>query len=305
MKKFALLFTTKNRKEDLDFTLKKIGYLLERPDVECLVCDDASEDGTTDFLAQQYPNIQRLRNETTQGLIYSRNRLMAATQAEYAISLDDDLHFITQNPLEKIETYFQNHPECSVLSFRIFWAKYEPESTATQQQPHRVKSFAGGAHVWRVSDWHKIPPYPEWFFFYGEEDFASYHLYKINKQVHYFPEILVNHRVDLLARKKNADYQVRIRRSLRSGWYLYFLFYPKRIIPNRLAYTFWVQFSKRTLKGDWKATLAIFQALSDVIRNFGKLMKHSNRFSREEYRNYFNLPETKLYWKPSDENHDR
>ena len=305
MKKFAILFTTKNRKDELVFTLQKISYLLERPDVECIVCDDASSDGTSEYLAQNYPAILCLRNETTKGLIYSRNRLMATTQALYAISLDDDLHCITQNPLEPIEAYFQMHPECSVLSFRIFWAKHEPESITTQQVPHRVKSFAGGAHVWRLTDWHKIPPYPEWFFFYGEEDFASYHLFKINKQVHYFPEILVNHRVDVFARKKNADYQVRLRRSLRSGWYLYFLFYPKRIIPNRLAYTIWVQFSKRMGKGDWKAIIAIFQALSDVIRNFGKLIKNSNRFSREEYRTYFNLPETQLYWKPSDEHHEK
>jgi glycosyltransferase involved in cell wall biosynthesis len=305
MKKFAVLFTTKNRKDALIFTLQKIGDLIDRPDVECIVCDDASTDGTSEYLALHYPTILLLRNETTQGLIFSRNRLMAATQAEYAISLDDDLHCITQNPLEKIEHYFRAHPECSVLSFRIFWSIHEPESTETQQKPHRVKSFAGGAHVWRVADWYTIPPYPEWFFFYGEEDFASYHLFKINKQVHYFPEILVNHRVDLLARKKNADYHIRLRRSLRSGWYLYFLFYPKRIIPNRLAYTIWIQLSKRIKKGDWKALIAIFQALCDVLRNFGKLMKNSNRFSNEEYRTYFKLPETQLYWKPTDEHHEK
>lgn len=305
MKKFAILFTTKNRREELHFTLQKINSLLERPDVECWVCDDASDDDTTAFLSQHYPQIHRLRNETTKGLIYSRNRLMAATQADYAISLDDDLHFITENPLAAIEAYFQENKDCSVLSFRIFWAKHEPKSTVTQQKAHRVKSFAGGAHAWRMSDWKQIPEYPEWFFFYGEEDFAAHQLFKINKQVHYFPEILVNHRVDLKSRKKEADYQVRIRRSLRSGWYLYFLFCPKRMIPGRMLYTLYIQFRRRTFKGDWKATGAIFQALFDVMRNFGLLMKKSNRFSYSEYQRYFQLPETKLYWTPSDEHHDR
>ena len=56
-----------------------------------------------------------------------------------------------------------------------------------------------------------------------------------------------------------------MRRSLRSGWYLYGLFFPLREIPRRFLYTLWVQLKKKTFKGDVKATIGIFQALIDVL----------------------------------------
>jgi hypothetical protein len=36
-----------------------------------------------------------------------------------------------------------------------------------------VKSFVGCGHAWRMKAWHEIPNYPEWFEFYGEENYAS------------------------------------------------------------------------------------------------------------------------------------
>ncbi|PTT01701.1 glycosyl transferase, partial [Flavobacterium sp. HMWF030] len=41
---FSILITTKNRKEDLAFTLLKIQHLLDRSNVECVVFDDGSID---------------------------------------------------------------------------------------------------------------------------------------------------------------------------------------------------------------------------------------------------------------------
>ena len=145
------------------------------------------------------------------------NLLLATTTAQYAISLDDDAHFLTENPLEAIANYFSTNPLCGLLGFRIFWGVTEPTITFTDQIPIRVKGFVGCAHVWRMDAWSKIPNYPEWFVFYGEEDFASYHLFKKNIEIHYLPSVLVHHRVDIKARKNNADYSLRLRRQFGFG----------------------------------------------------------------------------------------
>ncbi|MBP4137829.1 glycosyltransferase family 2 protein [Flavobacterium geliluteum] len=299
-KKFSILITTKNRKDDLVFTLLKINYLLSREDVECLICDDGSEDGTTDFIEANYPKILLIRNEKSKGLIYSRNRLLSLVSSEYAISIDDDLHFITQNPLEIIEEAFDKNPKIALLGFRVFWNLKEPEITYSEEHSHRMKSFVGCGHVWRMKAWREIPDYPDWFIFYGEEDFASYQLFKKNWEIHYLPEVLVNHRVDIKGRKKNADYTIRLRRSLRSGWYLYFLFYPIRHIPRRLFYTIWIQLKTKVFKGDFKALKALILALFDVVISIPKIIKNANRLSLREFENYQNLEETKLYWNPKE-----
>ena len=292
---FSILITTKNRLTDLVFTLEKIQYLLDRKDVVCLICDDGSTDGTASFLKKNYPQITCIQNVKSKGLIYSRNRLLSIVKTEFAISIDDDLHFITQNPLEIINNFFSQYSDAAVLSFRIFWNKKEPETTATSQKAMQVQSYAGGAHVFRMAAWHDIPNYPEWFVFYGEENFASYQLFKKHWEVHYLPEVLVHHRVDIKARKQHKDYVQRQRRSLRSGWYLFFMFYPLKYIPRKMAYSLWIQFRYKVFQGDFKALKAILLALFDLVWNIPRIIKNSNRLTPKEYQEYNRLPETQLY----------
>ena len=297
-KKFTILITTKNRLQDLIFTINKINPLLERADVACIICDDGSDDGTSDYLKETHPNIHLMRNEKSRGLIYSRNKLLSLIKSEYAISIDDDLHFITENPLELIEKHFNENLNCGLIGFRIFWSTSEPTSTDTKDQPLRMKSFAGGAHVWRMSAWKQIPDYPAWFIFHGEEDFAAYELFKKGIEIHYLPAVLVHHRVDLKARKTQSDYTLRLRRSLRSGWNLYFLFFPLNKIPRLLAYSVWMQLKLKVFKGDFKALKAIILASFDVVTFTPKIIKNSNRLTSKEYAEFEKLANIKLYWKP-------
>ena len=293
---FSILITTKNRKVDLEYTLEKIKHLLEREDVECIICDDGSTDDTVNFVQIEYPNIQLIINNKCRGLIYSRNKMMALVRSEIAVSIDDDLHFVTEKPLEIISDFFVKHSLAAVLSFRLFWSAKSPQTTETIEKSTIMQSYAGGAHAFRMNAWRDIPEYPAWFIFYGEENFSSYQLFKKNWQVHYLPEVLVHHRVDIKSRKNNADYLIRQRRSLRSGWYLFFLFYPLKTIPRKMVYSIWMQFKLKVFKGDFKALQAIILALFDLIFNMPRILKNSNRLSQKEYEAYNQLPETKLYW---------
>lgn len=297
---FSILITTKNRKEDLIFTLGKIQYLLDKENVNCIICDDGSTDGTSSYIQNNFPEIQLITNSESKGLIYSRNRLLDLVTAEFAISIDDDAHFVTQNPLEIIQKAFHENPKAGLFSFRIFWGLEEPETFRSDENPYRMKSFVGCGHVWRMSAWREIPDYPAWFIFYGEEDFASYQLFKKNWEIHYLPDVLVNHRVDVKSRKKNADYSVRLQRSLRAGWYLYFLFYPIKYIPKKIAYSIWMQLKLKVFKGDFKALKAILLAILNLFFAIPKIIKHKNRLSVQEFDAYQKLEETKIYWKPGD-----
>ncbi len=296
--KFTILITTKNRLSDLIYTLQKINVLLQDQRVHCIICDDGSTDGTLDYISKNFPKIHLIRNEKSQGLIYSRNKLLSLVRTEFAISIDDDLHFISLNPLELIDNYFSLNPKCGVIGFRIFWSTAEPSSINSTEQPHKMKSFAGGAHAWRMSAWHQIPDYPSWFVFHGEEDFAAYELFKKQIEVHYLPSVLVHHRVDLKVRKMNADYMLRLRRSLRAGWSLMFLFFPLQIIPRLLVYTIWVQFKLKVFKGDFRALFSIVFALFDCLFFIPKIIQNANRLTTKEYNEFQKIENIKLYWKP-------
>jgi len=295
---FTLIITTKNRLEDLQYTLTQISSILNLPEVKCIICDDGSTDGTSDFVQDNYPNIQRIRHKKSLGLIASRNELMSLVQTDYAISIDDDLHFLSEQPLNEIDAYFQKNPNCGLIGFRIFWSKQAPTSTETSEVALRMKSFAGGAHAWRMSAWRKTSGYPAWFVFHGEEDFAAYELFKKNIEIHYLPSVLVHHRVDLKERKKQADYALRLRRSLRSGWSLYLMFFPLGRIPRLLAYSVWMQLKLRVFKGDFKALQALLMAGFDTIAFIPKIIRNSNRLTEIEYLKFEKIESIRLYWKP-------
>jgi GT2 family glycosyltransferase len=295
---FSILISTKNRLTDLAFTLEKIKYLLKNDDVECVVFDDGSTDGTYEYVKDNFPSIKIQKIHVSKGYIYCRNKMLNETKADYAISLDDDAHFITENPLESIRNYFEQNDTCGLIAMRIFWGLEEPNSIVANQKPQRVQGFVGCAHAWRMKAWRDIPNYPEWFVFYGEENFASYQLFKKNLQVHYLPEVLVHHRVNVKSRKNSSDYTLRLRRSLRSSWYLLFLFYPISIIPRKISYSIWMQLKSKVFVGDFKALQALILALLDLVCAIPQILKNSNRMSQTEYDSYFKLPETKIYWQP-------
>lgn len=301
MPKFSLIITTKNRLNDLVITLNKLASILLNEDVECLIYDDGSIDGTYDYLKKNYPNILLFKNNTTKGLIYCRNVLMNNSKGEYVISLDDDLNFLSENPLLEIENYFKSNHQCGVITFRIFWSKIEPNVFNTNLKPHKVRNFAGGAHVWRKSSWTSIPNYPSWFKFYGEEDFASYNLFKKKIEIHFLPSILTHHRVDLRDRKNHTDYFQRMRRSLRAGWYLYLMFIPLKKVPKLIISSIYNQIKNKFFKGEIRIIGVIFLSALDVFFNIKKLILNSNRLSSAEYKDFLEIPSTLLYWKPEDE----
>ena len=297
-KMFSILISTKNRCEDLILTLRKLDHLLVREDVECSIYDDGSNDGTFEYVQKNYPEILLQRNEVSKGYLYCRNKMFCQTKATYAISLDDDAHFLTANPLEIIRNHFESNPDCGLIAFRIFWGLIEPLNLVSNECSQRVQGFVGCAHVWRRNAWLDVPNYPEWFIFYGEEDFAAYQLFKKNSEVHYLPQIVVNHRVDLKLRKNNTDYYVRLRSSLRSGWCLFFLFYPLEIIPIKMAYSIWMQLKLKVFKGDFKVLKVLVFALFDLVSNLPKIIQNRNRLTRKEYVTYLKLESTKIYWQP-------
>ena len=67
-----------------------------------------------------------------------------------------------------------------------------------------------------------------------------------------------------------------------------------------MVYTFWMQLKNKTFKGDWRATKGVIQGILDVITNLPRLMKESNRLTKQQYEEYCKLALTKIYWTPND-----
>jgi glycosyltransferase involved in cell wall biosynthesis len=297
--KFSIQIATKDRVNELLITLSQLNQFLIDDYIECVVIDDGSTDETFVSVKELYPKVKISRNETSKGYMFCRNKMLNETEAEFVISLDDDANFLTKNPFEEIEKHFNFNLNCAVIAARIYWTIDKIEYIPTNENTEIVKSFIGCGHVWRVSAWKEISNYPEWYQFYGEENFASMQLFKKGWQVHYLPTLFIQHRVNLKLRLvANKDFSKRFRNAIRADWYNMFLFYPISKAIKIFCYSLWIQFKNKIIRGNFKIIKPLILAKFDLVSHFFTIFKNRRPFSKTEFQNYNKLKETKIYWKP-------
>ena len=296
---FAILIATKNRCAQLCITLESLQPYLSNSAVRIVVYDDGSTDGTDDVVKNKFPTVELWRNEISKGYLDCRNQLLNKIEADYLISLDDDAHFLSEGVLESIQQTFESQPMAGVLAFRIFWSTHLPSSTSTVDMPQVVKSFVGCGHVWRKSAWDVIPNYPEWYQFYGEENWAGLQLFQHGFTVYYVPEILVHHRVDLRERAKNkSGFAFRYRCSLRADWYTYFMLYPLAKALYFFGYSVAKQIQKIGGEAQFYLLKPLLLGLVDLLIHFPKLTRNRKPLSDLQFKQYQQLKEAKVYWNP-------
>jgi glycosyltransferase involved in cell wall biosynthesis len=108
----TVIIPTYNRKEK---TLRAILSVLEqgRNDVEILVVDDGSTDGTVEFLTEQKLPITLLQKENG-GVSSARNFGIKHAKGAYIAFLDSDDTWLPNKLNAQIE-YFNTHPEASLV----------------------------------------------------------------------------------------------------------------------------------------------------------------------------------------------
>lgn len=91
--KACVIITTKNRRDELVNALRSAVAL--RGEVEVLVVDDGSTDGTSEMVREQFPTVRVDRSEVSRHYLPQRNRAASLTSADILVSIDDDAIFST------------------------------------------------------------------------------------------------------------------------------------------------------------------------------------------------------------------
>lgn len=103
--KISVLIPVYNQEE---LIIKALDSIPNRDNIEIIVCDDGSEDGTFEAVSQymtyhKEKNIVLLYNEANKGVAYTVNRLYDVANGEYIILLGSDDYFITEELEKAIE----------------------------------------------------------------------------------------------------------------------------------------------------------------------------------------------------------
>jgi GT2 family glycosyltransferase len=150
MPKLSIVVLNHNGSEVVHTCLESI-FSLAWADVEILVVDNASTDGSANQIAAEFGDrvhlIRRKVNSPTAG----RNEGFRAARGEYILSLDNDIVLRDPMILQKAAAILERFPKIGVLAFRIGSAD-RPQEPLAEHWWHPIALHSGRDHFF-YSDW--------------------------------------------------------------------------------------------------------------------------------------------------------
>ena len=88
------------------------------PQVEVIVVDNASSDGTVDYLRQLFPSVNFIPNKTNVGFARANNQAIEKAIGKFILFLNPDT-ILPEASLEKCITFLETHPSVGALGVRM------------------------------------------------------------------------------------------------------------------------------------------------------------------------------------------
>ena len=145
----TIVVTSRDRRDELREMLPTA--LAQTADVEVLVIDDGSTDGTAEMVRAEFPEVRLERSETSLGLIAQRTRAAEMARAPIVVSVDDDARLPSPETVAQTLADF-DHPRIGAVA--IPFVDVRSSTTVRQQAPDApgrwvTSSYIGTAHALR------------------------------------------------------------------------------------------------------------------------------------------------------------
>jgi hypothetical protein len=196
---------------------------------EVVVVDNASQDGSADMVAEEFPSVRLLRRPSNAGLSTALNQGIRLSGGEMTVLLNPDVE-LRDNPFPAMARYLRDHPEVGILGPRIldddgslqlscrrfptfsvvFFNRYSLLTRILPRNPISTRylmtdfDHSGTAEV----DWLSLACWmaprrlfdevgflDEGYFLYNEDVDFCQRVHRAGRKVVYFPEVSVVHRI--------------------------------------------------------------------------------------------------------------
>ena len=113
----TVAIATRNRCEEVMRAVASA--LAQTADVEVIVVDDASDDGTAERLREAFPEIEVIESPHSVGSLIHRNTMFARARSPVIISLDDDAELVSPRTIEQTLAEFDD-PRIAAVGIPFF-----------------------------------------------------------------------------------------------------------------------------------------------------------------------------------------
>ncbi len=216
-----------NRLAEIQRNIPFLCSLAEEHGFKLIVVDNASDDGSREFLvsAAAHPFVRLVLNDANLGVGEGRNTGRRHARTEYVLHLDDDTR-IELEDMRRMCAVMDAQPAVGVLSPRIIHA-----TTGIPQNDHgsvacEVGNYHGACHLVRGEALRRVGDIDPKCVFGGEEIDYSIRMRALGYEVWYTPTVVVRHN-NLLRKERDG----RWRRSMRVYNFtrIHFKHFPKHV----------------------------------------------------------------------------
>ncbi|WP_044399010.1 glycosyltransferase family 2 protein [Lacinutrix sp. Hel_I_90] len=238
----SFLIVTKNRTEDLTFTLNRLKEMVDISKHEVLVFIDGCKE--TEKIRSDFDWVNWTVSPVSISASPARNTLYNQAKGNYFIGLDDDAHPISNHFIKNIETEFESNKTIGILAFQEVRGCFDSDQAALEKAiygtSHFTNDFVGCGFAIRKTVYHATNGFPVWMDIYGEESALALEVLDSGFAIKYVDDIIVNHRVDVTKRKKLGRNYFRFEHQLRNTLRYYLVYYPKPTLQvvKALAHNF-------------------------------------------------------------------
>lgn len=133
--KVSFVIITWNGLHYIHNLLKSMTHILERDDVEVILVDNGSQDGTSSYVRSIYPKVLLMELSSNKGVAYARNRGMEVARGEYICILDNDV-IMKDEVFDGVLEYMEKHPDVGLSACALHY-----EDGAMQESCKKYPGF--------------------------------------------------------------------------------------------------------------------------------------------------------------------
>jgi glycosyltransferase involved in cell wall biosynthesis len=166
----TVALVTRNRKHELRKALHSV--LEQDADPEIVVIDDASTDGTSEMLREEFPSVRLHRHEDALGTTLARNLATSLAGGDIVVHLDDDAWFTSGETVSQTIADF-DHPRVGIVAVPfvdlVDGRQTERNRKAPDDDVWVAATYTGAAYAARTDTFIHVGGYDPEYRMYGEE----------------------------------------------------------------------------------------------------------------------------------------
>ena len=240
MKDISIIIVNYNVQYFLDQCIQSIIASKHNLDLEVIVVDNNSVDGSLDMLRAKYPEVKLIANDNNPGFAVANNQAIHIAQGKYVLLLNPDT-LLSEDTLDKCFLKMESDPKIGALGVKMldgkgnflpeskrgfpdFWtafykmsglSKLFPKSkkfnkyhlgNLDKNEDHEIEVLSGAFMFMRKERLEEVGYLDEQFFMYGEDIDLSYRLTKGGYKNHYLSNTSIIHFKGESTKKTSISY---------------------------------------------------------------------------------------------------